>query len=73
MKEEKFPNSTNPSHWRVSGEFCNLRQHHNREKEKTKTENTHLSATANGEVPQMLTSTTCEWGLDRKAQAGGLR
>ena len=27
--KEKFPNIRKPSHWRVCGEFCNLRGHHN--------------------------------------------
>ena len=49
-------------------EFWNLRGQHNQEKEKKKhRENMHLSTTTNREVPQMLTSTTCEWELDRKS------
>jgi len=34
--KEKFPNTRKPSHWQVSGEFWNLRGHHNREGEKKK-------------------------------------
>ena len=29
MKEEKSPNTRKPSHWRVCGEFWNLRGQHN--------------------------------------------
>ena len=29
IKEEKFPNTRKPSHWRVCGEFWNLRAQHN--------------------------------------------
>ena len=36
VKEEKFPNTRKPSHWRVCGEFWNLRGHHNLEENKTK-------------------------------------
>ena len=32
-------------------------------------ENTHLTATASGEVAQMLMSATSEWGLGREVQA----
>jgi len=35
---------------------------------KKKTQNTHLSTTASGEVAQTLGSTTSEWGLGREAQ-----
>ena len=36
MKEEKFPNTRKPSHWRVCGEFWNLRGQHNWEGKKLK-------------------------------------
>ena len=65
MKEEKFPNSRKPSHWRVCGEFWNLRGQQNLDgKKKKKTQNTHLNATPSGEVAQTLVSTTSEQGLD---------
>ena len=31
IKEEKFANTRKPSHWRVCGEFWNLRGQHNQE------------------------------------------
>ena len=31
LKEEKFSNTRKLSHWRVCGEFWNLRGHYNRE------------------------------------------
>ena len=31
MKEEKFPNTRKLSHWRVCGEFWNLRRQYNQE------------------------------------------
>ena len=40
-KEEKFPNSREPSHWQVCGEFGNLRGQHNWE-EKNKNKNEYL-------------------------------
>ena len=36
MKEEKFPNTRKPFHWRVCGEFWNLRGEHNWEGEEKK-------------------------------------
>ena len=67
VKEEKFPNSRNPSHWQVSGSLGISEGNITRRVEKKNTENMHLSTTTNREVPQMLTSTTCEWELDRKS------
>ena len=29
--KEKFPNTRRPSHWRVCGEYWNLREQHNQE------------------------------------------
>ena len=66
LKEKKFPHSRKPSHRRVRGDFWNLRGQHNQEKKKKPTE-THLTATASGEVAQMLVSATSKWGLDREA------
>ena len=63
---EKFPNSKKPSHWRVCGEYWNLRGQHNREGEK-KAQNTHLNTIPRGEVAQMLASATSEQGLDRES------
>jgi len=31
LKEEKFPNTRKPSHWRVCGEFWTARRQHNGE------------------------------------------
>ena len=67
MKEEKFPKSRTPSHRWVCGEFWNLRGQHNWEEKKQNPQNRCLTATASGEVAQMLTSTTSEWGLNREA------
>ena len=69
VKEEKFLHSRKPSHMWVFGEFWNLRGQHNWE-EKENPQNRHLTATASGEVAQMLTSTTCRRRLDREAQGG---
>ena len=70
VKEEKFPNIRKPSHWRVCGEFWNLRGQHSREeKTKTKTKNpqiTRLTSTPSGEVAQTLASINNEWGLNRE-------
>ena len=49
LKEEKFPHSRKPSHWRVCVEFWNLRRQHNitgrEKKKKEKLQNTSLTAT----------------------------
>ena len=66
VKEEKFPNSRKPSHRWVCGEFWNLRRQHNWEEKKQNPQNRCLTATASGEVAQMLTSATSERGLDRE-------
>ena len=65
MKEENFPNTRKLSHWRVCGEFWNLRGQHNWE-ENTHTQNMCLTATPCREVAQMLMSTTSEQGLNRR-------
>ena len=69
MKREKFPNSREPSHRWVCGEFWNFRGQHNWEKKKN-TQNMHLTATASGEVAQSLAFASSEQGLNREAQAG---
>ena len=69
MKEEKFPNRSKLSHQQVCEEFWNLRRQHNlEEKEKKKTQNMRLTATASREVAQTLASTTSEQWLDREAR-----
>ena len=72
MKEEKFPHSQKPSHKLICGEFWNLRGQHNQDKEKEKPQNTHLTATASGEVAQTLPSVTSKLGLGREAPAESL-
>ena len=74
MKEEKLPNTRNPSHWWVSGEFWNLRGQHNLEgkKKKTYTQITCLTAAPSREVAQTLMSTSSEWELNREARAACL-
>ena len=60
LKEEKFSNTRKLSHWRVCGEFWNLRGHYNQE-EKINKYNSQimcLTATPSGEVAQNLPSTT---------------
>ena len=75
MKEEKFPNWRKTSHWRVCGEFWNLKWQHNREKRKKKKKKerkpqiTHLTTTPSREIAQTLGSTSSELGLNRKARA----
>ena len=71
VKEEKFLNTRKPSHWRVCGDFWNLRGQHNgaKKKKKKKTQNMCLTSTANGEVAQKLTTATSERGLGREVQA----
>ena len=79
MKEEKFPNTRKPSHWRVCGKFWNLRGQHNWEGKQTNKQTTtttqimRLTTTPSGEVAQMLPSATSEWGLNREVQAALLR
>ena len=73
MKDEKFPHSRKPSHKLICGEFWNLRGQHNQDKEKEKPQNTHLTATASGEVAQTLPSVTSTLGLGREAPAALLR
>ena len=70
MKEEKFPNTRKLSHWRVCGEFQNLRGQHNRVGGNP--QNTHLTATASREVAQRLASAIREWGLDKEERAACL-
>ena len=75
MKREKFPNSREPSHRWVCGEFWNFRGQHNKEKKKKKKkkkpQNTHLTATPSG-VAQTLASATSEQGLHKEARAASL-
>ena len=79
MKEEKFPNTRKPSHWRVCGKFWNLRGQHNWEGKQTNKQTTpttqimRLTTTPSGEVAKMLPSATSEWGLNREVQAALLR
>ena len=71
--KEKFPNRMKSSHMRVFGEFWNLgRQHNWAGKKKKAPQNRRLTATASGEVAQMLTTTTSERGLDREARTASL-
>ena len=59
VMKEKFPNTRKPFHWRVCGEFWNLRGEHNWEgEEKKNTQNTCLTTTPSGEVAQMLMPAT---------------
>ena len=75
LKEEKFPNTRKPSHWRVCEEFWNLRGQHNQEEKinKSNPQITHLTATPSGEVAQTLASATSKQGLNREARAALLR
>ena len=72
MKEEKFPNTRKPSHWRVCGEFWNLRGQHNQEGKKKNTQIMHLIAFPRGEVAQTLVATSSERGLNMEARAAYL-
>ena len=38
VKEERFPNSREPSHWQVPGEFWNLKSQQNQVKKKRERE-----------------------------------
>ena len=60
--KEKFPNSRNPSHRRVCGQFWNLTGQYNQEEKKKNPQNMRLNATPSGEVAQMLVSATSEGG-----------
>ena len=71
--KEKFPNTRKPSHRQVSGEFWNLRGHHNWEGEKKSPQTMCLTTTPSGEVAQALTPTTNKQRLNREAQAASLR
>ena len=66
VKEEKFPNTRKPSHWRVCVEFWNLRGQHNREGKKHP-QITCLTTTPSREVAQTLMSTTSKQGLNRES------
>ena len=66
--KEKFPNSRNPSHRRVCGQFWNLTGQYNQEDKKNNPQNMRLNATPSGEVAQTLVSATSERG----ATQGGL-
>ena len=69
--KEKFSHSRKPSHRCVCGEFRNLRGQHKQRKKtnnNNKPQNICLTATAIGEVTQMLASATSERGLDWEAQ-----
>jgi len=68
VKEEKFPNSREPSHRQICGEFWNLRGQHNWERKKNKRnpQNMCLTTTASREVAWTLMSTTSKQGLDRE-------
>ena len=73
VKEEKFPNTRNPSHQWVCGEFWNLRGQHNQElKKKKNPQIMRLAATPSGEVAQTLTSASSKQGLNREARAACL-
>ena len=76
MKEEKFPNTRKPSHWKVCGKFWNLRGQHNwEEKKKNPTDFTPNcnSQWRSSPEAQMIASTTSKQGLDREALAALLR
>ena len=68
--KEKFPNSREPSHMWVCGEFWNLRGQQQGGKKKTQIR--HLTTTVSGEVALTLASATSKRGLDREAQAASL-
>ena len=64
IKEEKFANTRKPSHWRVCGEFWNLRGQHNQENKQTNTE--YRLTTTPSEETRMLAAATSERGLNRR-------
>ena len=75
MKEENFLNTKKPSHWRVCGEFWNLRGQHNQGLNKQtnkQTQNMHLSTSLSREVAQILVSTSSEQGLNRETRVVSL-
>ena len=45
VMKEMFPNSNKPSHWRICGEFWNLKGENNWEKKKTNPQNMHQPTT----------------------------
>ena len=70
MKEEKFPNTRKPSHWRVCGEFWNLRGQHNQEgKNKTKNPTNYAS---NCNSQRRSSPDTCGHQQRAGAEHGGL-
>jgi len=58
VKEEKLPNTREPSHQRVYGEFGNLKGQHNQEGEKKKHRICALTTTPSREIARMLASAT---------------
>ena len=71
--KEKFPNTRQPSHKRICGEFWNLGGQHNREgKKKRNPQITGLDATPSGQVDRMLMSTSSEQGRNRELLAARL-
>ena len=72
MKEDKFPNTSKPSHQWVYKEFWNLRGQHNwEEKKKNPTDFTPNcnSQWRSSPEAQMIASTTSKQGLNREARA----
>ena len=73
MKEDKFPNTSKPSHRWVYKEFWNLRGQHNWEEKKKKNPtddppNCNSQWRSSPEA-QMIASTTSKQGLNREARA----
>ena len=71
VKEERFPNSREPSHRQVDGEFWNLKSQQSQVK-KGERKNMCLTATPSREVAQMIASATSKPGLDRETRVACL-
>ena len=70
--KEKFPNTREPSHRWVSGEFCNLERQHNRERKKKKKEPTDYTPSRDFQpnlclcgVPETLNLSSLDLGSAR--------
>ena len=74
VKEEKFPNIRKPSHWRVCGEFWNLRGHHNLEEKKKQNKTTDYVPNRNsqGRSSPDAHVRQQEQGLNREVRAACL-
>ena len=69
VKEEKFPNRRKTSHWRVCGEFWNLKWQHNWEKKKKRKKTTNYTPNHNSQWRSSLDARVRQHGVGAEREA----